>query len=163
MSKTTLDERTRAFCGRYLETLDAERAARETGTEDAWAVLRRKDVQRYLERARQCAGETVGPEDVVRRLCQIAFSRPNDAVALACGQQQGAIGDLDLAAVAEFKWKPECAEVKFLDRVRALQALGELLGGDRATDQDGAARDSSWRRWKPAPARRGATQGGDIF
>ena len=75
-----------------------------------------------------------------RRLCQIAFSQPNDAVALACGQQYGNIENLDLAAVAEFKRKEEQIEVKFLDRVRALQVLGELLNGTESNAED-TARD----------------------
>ena len=41
---------------------------------------------------------------------------------------------MDLAAVAEFKHREGQTEVKFLDRVRALQALGELLGGEGGDD-----------------------------
>ena len=52
----------------------------------------------------------------------------------------GAVAELDLAAVAEFKCKEDSAEVKFLDRVRALQVLGELLG-NQEDGSDGEARD----------------------
>ena len=76
---------------------------------------------------RKSIREIVKQEDVLRFLCQIAFSQPNDAVALACGQQYGNIENLDLAAVARFK--REQIEVKFLDHLRALQVLGELLNG----------------------------------
>ena len=140
MSKKRLEETVKNFCGFYLDTMDARRAAEQAGTENGHELLSRRDVQRYLERLRKSAGETVKPEDVIRRLCQIAFSRPNDAVALACGQKRGAVAELDLAAVAEFKCKEDSAEVKFLDRVRALQVLGELLG-EKETDRDGTARD----------------------
>ena len=55
-------------------------------------------------------------------------------IALACGQIHGGIEAMDLAAVAEFKHREGQTEVKFLDRVRALQALGELLGGEGGDD-----------------------------
>lgn len=140
MSKTTLNQNEMEFCHAYLDTLDARRAAACCECANGYELLGRKDVQRYLARARKSARETVRMEDIVRRLCQIAFSRPNDAVALACGQNRSAVADLDLAAVAEFKCREDSAEVKFLDRVRALQVLGELLG-EKETDRDGAARD----------------------
>ena len=140
MSKKLLEGMAKDFCGVYLDTMDARRAAEQAGTENGYELLSRKDVQRYLERLRKSAGETVKPEDVIRRLCQIAFSRRNDAVALACGQKRGAVAELDLAAVAEFKYKEDSAEVKFFDRVRALQVLGELLG-KQEDGSDGAARD----------------------
>ena len=140
MSKKRLEETEKEFCRFYLDTLDAQRAADRAGTDDGYELLSRKDVQRYLARLRKSAAETAEPEDVIRRLCQIAFSRPNDAVALACGQRCGAVAELDLAAVSEFKCKEDSGEVKFLDRIRALQVLGELLG-KQEPNRDGAARD----------------------
>ena len=85
MSKKPLDENKRQFCRAYLDSLDAQRAAADCGAEDGWALLAQKDVQRCLAQAREYAGQSVGMEDILRRLCQIAFSRPNDAVALATG------------------------------------------------------------------------------
>ncbi len=84
------------------------------------------------------AKDLVRPEDVVRCVSEIAFSRPNDAVALACGQR-GRVEAMDLAAVAELKCKDELGEVKFVDRLRALELLWTLLGGSGGGD--GAARD----------------------
>lgn len=94
----------------------------------------RKDVRRYLTKARQGVQDAIQKEVVWRCLCRLAFSRPNDAIALACGQIHGGIEAMDLAAVAEFKHREGQTEVKFLDRVRALQALGELLGGEGGDD-----------------------------
>ena len=102
--------------------------------EDGYVLLRQKDVRRYLTKARQGVQDAIQKEDVVRCLCRLAFSRPNDAIALACGQIHGGIEAMDLAAVAEFKHREGQTEVKFLDRVRALQALGELLGGEGGDD-----------------------------
>lgn len=141
MSQTIkLDAGKRNFCRAYLERPDAEYAARESGVKDGWKTLESEEVQRCLERARQSAWESIRLEDVVRRLCQIAFSRPNDAVALACGVTCKSVAELDLLAVAEFKSREGAAEVKFLDRVRALQILGELLCGGRE-EAGAAARD----------------------
>lgn len=92
----------------------------------------------FLAALHRCAGKTARPEDVVRRVSEIAFSRPNDALALACGQR-GSLETMDLAAVAEFKCKDDSGEVKFVDRLRALELLWTLLGGSGGGD--GAARD----------------------
>ena len=140
MNKTRSEESRGRFCRAYLEMPDAVRAARESGVEDGWKALGSREVQRFLERARQSAWESVRGEDVVRRLCQIAFSRPNDAVALACGESGKSVAELDLLAVAEFKYREGAAEVKFLDRIRALQVLGELLCGGSVSGDD-VARD----------------------
>ena len=136
MSRTSLTEERQRFCGAFLDTMDAGRTARRAGTvENSTELLQRADVQRFLARARESARQAVGPEDVVRRLCQIAFARPNDAIALACGQRPADAAELDLSAVAEFKWKEDAAEVKFFDPVRALQTLSTLLDhGDDALD-----------------------------
>ncbi len=140
MSKKQLEQNEKDFCCAYLNTLDANRAAQLCGTENGYEILQQKNIQQYLKQMRKSVREMVQPEDVLRRLCQIAFSQPNDAVALACGQQYGNIENLDLAAVAEFKRKEEQIEVKFLDRVRALQVLGELLNGTESNAED-TARD----------------------
>lgn len=140
MSKKQLEESKKDFCCIYLDTLDANRAAQQCGVENGYEMLRQKDIQQYLKQTRKSVREMVQMEDVLRRLCQIAFSQPNDAVALACGQQYDKIENLDLAAVAEFKRKDEQTEVKFIDRVRALQVLGELLSG-KESNADDTARD----------------------
>lgn len=139
MKGTAWTQEKLAFCRAYLQAPDVERAAQLAGVEDGYALLRQKDVQRYLMKARQGARDAIQREDVVRCLCRLAFSRPNDAVALACGQNCGSIENMDLAAVAEFKHREGQTEVKFLDRVRALQALGALLGGGEGGDDTARA------------------------
>lgn len=140
MSKKSLEQNKRDFCGIYLDTLDAQRAAERVGGGDGYEMLQQKDVRHYLKQARKNVRQSVQMEDVLRRLCQIAFSRPNDALALACGSTERRIEELDLMAVSEFKYKEEAAEVKFLDRVRALQVLGELLNATEE-QENGAAQD----------------------
>lgn len=134
MKGTAWTREKQIFCRTYLQTPDVERAEQASGVEDGYVLLRQKDVRRYLTKARQGVQDAIQKEDVVRCLCRLAFSRPNDAIALACGQIHGGIEAMDLAAVAEFKHREGQTEVKFLDRVRALQALGELLGGEGGDD-----------------------------
>lgn len=141
MSKTLTDQGKKDFCHLYLQTLDPDRSADRAQAGNGYALLKETGVRRYLDDARKYARQEIRPEDVVRKLCQIAFSRPNDAIALACGQQYGSIENMDLAAVAEFKYKDENAEVKFVDRVRALQLLWELLGEEDGGGPQSAARD----------------------
>ena len=134
MTGTAWTREKQNVCRTYLQTPDVERAEQASGVEDGYVLLRQKDVRRYLTKARQGVQDAIQKEDVVRCLCRLAFSRPNDAIALACGQIHGGIEAMDLAAVAEFKHREGQTEVKFLDRVRALQALGELLGGEGGDD-----------------------------
>ena len=139
MSKKELEKSKQDFCESYLASLDVCRAAVESGAENGYALLKEKDVQRCLEQHRKLLRKSVRTEDVIRRLGEIAFSKPNDAMALACGQQSARVEDLDLLAVSEFKYKDGQVEVKFMDRVRALQALGELVA--EKEDGVGAAAD----------------------
>lgn len=92
-------------------------------------------------------------QDLVRFLTQIVFSKPNDAIALACGQKVR-VKDMDLAAVAEFKRKDETTEIKFVDRVKALQLLWEIL-----RTQDGQEEEKT--AWQFLQALREGEQSGE--
>lgn len=124
-----------AFCTAYLRTLDPERAAVESRTEDGFSALGRKAVQTRLDRMRENAWGQLRREDAVRRLAQLAFGRANDAVALALKPRETDPAELDLSAVAEFRVTDKGGvEVKLVDRVRALETLCSLLenGGREA-------------------------------
>lgn len=72
-------------------------------------------------------------ERVVQRLYEMALGRANDAVWLAYFQEptEENIKKLDLGAVAEFRRSNlGSVEIRFIDRVKALQALAELLSGE---------------------------------
>ncbi len=136
MDKEYLSERKKRFCSAYLRTMDPWAAAAEAGAraEDGFSLLQDERVKRRLESMRSAAADQILREDVVRRLCELAFGRSSDAIRLA--MQGGEAADprsLDLSAVAEFRRTDKGGvEIKFLDRIRALQALGELLGGEAA-------------------------------
>lgn len=125
----------RKFAAAYLRTMDPWRAAAEAGLTDGTAALRDRDVRKLLDRMREDMNSQICREDAVRRLCELAFGRANDTVRLALDRETD-IEKLDLAAAAELKTKGDgTIEVKFIDRVRALEALCSLLD----QEADGAA------------------------
>lgn len=80
-------------------------------------------------------------EDVIRQLWKIACSRPSGAVLLAYLEQPSreTVRRLDLDAVSEFRRSSTGGiEIRFIDRVKALQALYELLGGGADADDSDA-------------------------
>lgn len=120
-------EQKRRFCAAYLRTMDPVRAAREAGLRDGIAALEEPVVQRQLARMRRVTEGQILREDAVRRLCELAFGRANDAVALAM-EPGRRVEELDLAAVAEWRSKADgTVEIKFIDRVKALEALCNQL------------------------------------
>lgn len=119
------------FCRMYLRTMDLQRAAEAAGRTDGFSLLKRKGVRRRLETMRQAAAEQILREDAVRRLTELAFGRANDAVKLAAALKAGGeaeIEKLELSSVGELKLTDKGVEIKFIDRVRALETLCELLG-----------------------------------
>ena len=130
MKKNPWQER---FCRTYLQTMDPDLAAAAAGCRDGYARLASGGIQSRLEAMREAAGGQLRREDAVRRLAQLAFGRVNDAVGLAVRHGEGETAELDLSAVAEIKVTDKGGvEIKFVDRVRALEALCELLdSGDQ--------------------------------
>ena len=76
-------------------------------------------------------------EDVLRRLAELAFGRANDGAGLALRPGETDPEGLDLSAVSELKVTDKGVEVKFVDRVRALETLWNLLesGGDGGAEE----------------------------
>ena len=73
-------------------------------------------------------------EELLRRMWSLASARANDAVKLAFlpEEQMGAIGKLDLAALTELKRVSSgTVELKFTDRMRALETLYKLVEQER--------------------------------
>lgn len=72
-------------------------------------------------------------ERVIQRLYETALGRANDAVRLAYAQEptEEEIDKLDLGAVVEFRRSNlGSVEIRFVDRVKALQALAGMLEGE---------------------------------
>lgn len=131
--------RRKRFCAGYLRTLDPERAAVEAGVKDGWALLADEAVRQELAGMRTLRAGEVRREDALRRLTELAFGRANDAVVLALSPERERLDvqGLDLSAVSEFKVTEKGAvEIRFLDRIKALEALCLLL--ERQADEEGA-------------------------
>ena len=76
-------------------------------------------------------------QEIVKELERLVGSRNNDAVKLAFLEPQSAaaIGRLDLRGVSEIKRSEKgCFEVKFVDKVKALELLERLCAKE---DEDG--------------------------
>jgi hypothetical protein len=131
--------RQKRFCREFLRTLDPRRAAESVGLQDGFALLHDRTIRKRLERMRGDSSSQILREDAVRRLAELAFGRANDAVALALSdpEKRPDVGGLDLSAVAEFRVTDKGGvEIKFLDRVRALETLCALLGEGPGTEAD---------------------------
>ena len=118
------------FCRTYLRTMDPEQAAEAVGRRDGFSMLGSATVRKRLDRMREDAAGQVRREDVIRRLAQLAFGRANDAIALALSPERESrnVAKMDLSAVSEFKVTDKGGvEIRFLDRVKALEALCVLL------------------------------------
>jgi hypothetical protein len=132
VEKAKTSECRKRFCRAYLRTLDPQRAAQEAGVPDGWAMLRDRAVRKRLGQMRESMAEQIRREDAVRRLAELAFGRANDGAALAMGsaEERQDVRALDLSAVSELKVTDKGVEIKFLDRVRALETLCGLLEND---------------------------------
>lgn len=109
-------------------------------------------------REKTMAKREVSREDMLRELRRIALSRPNAGIELAYMEKPSRqmIQRLDLSAVSEFRRNSAGAvELRFIDRVKALQALCELLGGgtdEKQTDEffraleEAGGEDVPWQR-----------------
>lgn len=137
--KSAAAARRERFCRAYLRTMNPELAAAACGEEDGFGLLASELVQRRLEQMREAAAGQLRREDVLRCLARLAFGESRDGVRLALEGRQADLTDMDLAAVAEIRVTDKGGvEVKFADRVRALEALCALL---ESSDAHGGARE----------------------
>ena len=107
--------------------MDPQRAAQLAGCRDGFSTLEVRQVQKRLDEMRETAAAQICREDILRRLAQLAFGPVNDAVRLALEGERADLEGLDLSAVSEFKVTDKGVEVRFVDRLRALEALREML------------------------------------
>lgn len=112
------------FCARAYDcaTKRVRRGSSEKRKQNGGDTIEKKDVRR---------------EDVIEALKEIAFGRVNRGVELTYLSEPTAqlIRKMDLSAVAEFKRNGNgTVEVKFVDRVKALSALYDMLGGGDADE-----------------------------
>lgn len=139
VGKAMTSAQQKRFCRMYLRTMDPQKAAEAVGYPDGFALLREKSIQDRLETMRTVLSAQILREDVIRQLSELAFGRTNSAVELALSPQEAGpdLQNLDLSAVAEMKVTEKGGmEIKFIDRIRALEVLCGLLGGQTGSDAD---------------------------
>ena len=99
---------------------------------------------------------------IIKRLSEMAFARPNDAVRLLtddCDELKNELGGLDLMSVSEIKRGSNgVIEIKFIDRLKAIETLLSLTeteeSGSGGSDTDRlitAIERASYRDWQSDP------------
>ncbi len=121
------------FAAAYLRYMEPEAAARAAGLPGKGAeLLCLPEVTQELERQKQARHALLGPEDVLRRLSELAFGQVNDCIRVAIDPQ--AVLDADtppeLSLISEIRRTDKGVELKLVDRVAALEKLMTLLGGN---------------------------------
>ncbi|MGM9619313.1 MAG: hypothetical protein ACI3W8_05730 [Oscillospiraceae bacterium] len=119
----------KAFCRAFLRCMDPKLAAEECRVEDGYALLETAEVQQELERMRQAMHREIRREDVLRGLARLAFSTAEGVDGLLLPGEEATAGRIDFSAVAEVKRSSSgIVELRFVDRIKALATLYELLG-----------------------------------
>lgn len=139
-----MNQRQQVFCDEYLVDLNATQAAIRAGYSPRSAAaagcknLQRKDVQEFIDEkmAQRSQRTGVNSERVVQELARIAFLNVSDAVDIKTGKVKLDASKEDLAAITSLKvkqmagqdWDGEEREVKFADKLKALELLGRHCG-----------------------------------
>jgi hypothetical protein len=109
----------------------AARAGYRTAPErSAAGLIARADVREKI--ARLAKNHADGIDEAAAGLRRIAFGSVSDAVRLACADEidPDEIDRMDLFCVSEIKRGKNGVEIKFFDRIRALQCLQEMSHAD---------------------------------
>lgn len=131
---TKLSDREELFCRMYVTCRNAAEAAVKAGYKTrpeitAVMLLAKKNIRKKIESMEK--ENTVCENEVRAGLRRIAFASSADAVRLllADGTDKQETDGLDLFNVSEIKrTKGGAVEIKFFDRIKALEKLGELTG-----------------------------------
>ena len=138
MGKLGADQR-RRFARAYLKTMDPEAAAKAARVLNPGAILARQEVQEEIQTQKKQWFQTLGQEDIARRVAELAFGRSNDCVKLAL-EKEPDLDRLDLSLLAEIKKNDKGAvEIKMVDRMKALEYLAGML---EKAGPDGAGSES---------------------
>lgn len=109
----------------FLACRDQNRAAASAGLDGSLPLLQHPAILAAIEELRSARAEQLRREDIVGRLADIAFARPNDCVRLAIGRS-GDLDALDLTLLQEIKVSDKGVELRLIDRLQALRLLAEL-------------------------------------
>ncbi|MBP9988650.1 MAG: terminase small subunit [Ruminococcus sp.] len=134
-----LKEREKLFCLYFSETRNARTAANKAGfgilaKHNAVKLMAREDIKNEIERIDKT--KLVSAQEVISGYRQLAFGSVADAMKLLFAEDNIDCEDLDLFNISEIK-RPKTGgiEIKFFDRIKALEHLEEL---SNASQQDKA-------------------------
>lgn len=139
--KMALKEKEKLFCLYYSESRNARNAAAKAGYgilthRSAAKLMVREDIRKEIERIDRT--RLVSADEVVSGYRQLAFGSVADVLKLVyCedGTDKYELEKLDLFNVSEIK-KPKGGgiEIKFFDRLKALEHLESMSNGDKSED-----------------------------
>lgn len=140
MKKKGLSSKEKEFCRLYLSLADSEKAAEKAGftgdsSKTGNVLLARSDITEEIERL--CALQKKSMSKMAAIGYQrLAFGSIADAVSLLYMESPtpDTLRKMDLFSVSEIKRpKDGSMEIKFFDRMKALEKLSEGVDGDGAT------------------------------
>lgn len=143
MKSKELTEKEKLFCTYYSVKQNAIEAAVKSGytiapEKTAVRLLRKESVNAYISAL--TVKNKSNRDEVAAGLRRLAFGCINDAVALAFTEDLNpeVLKELDLFSVSEIKVnKGKGVEIKFFDRVKALEKLSSLvIQGDEESKND---------------------------
>lgn len=134
----SLKEKEKLFCYYYCESRNARNAAIRAGypimtSRNAAKLMSREDIRKEIERID--VTRLVSTQEVISGYRQLAFGSVADALKLVYREDcpdSFDIENFDLFNISEIK-KPKGGgiEIKFFDRIKALEHLETLAGGER--------------------------------
>ena len=135
--RQSLSSKQLLFCTYYVQTRNGREAAAKSGyrlaQRTAVRLLRRSDIRAQI--AEQDREAAQSQNDIVAGYARLAFGCVSDAVALALSPETETanLEEMDLFSVSEIKCGKNGVEIKFFDRLKALEKL-ELLTASRESD-----------------------------
>lgn len=140
MKRRGLSSKEKEFCRLYLSFADPAAAAEKAGFEGDYAkagnvLLARADITDEIERLCSLQRKSMAKMAAVGYQ-RLAFGSIADAVSLLYMENPGpdTLRKMDLFSVSEIKRpKDGSMEIKFFDRMKALEKLSEGVDGDGAT------------------------------
>ena len=150
-----INEKERLFCLYFARGDGVKQAARKAGcTENPeQAGLRLLESRRIQRRVKRLAAAYSRP--AATALGRLAFGSHSDGIRLALGRAAGTdLDELDLFCVSELKWSKDGAlDVKFYDRLRALELLAET-----ANTEEGGTLENLYRALETTAAKTAESQ-----
>lgn len=134
---SSLSPKQTLFCTYFVQTRNGREAAAKCGyrfaQRTAARLLRRSDIRAQIASLDRALQQT--QNDIAAGYARLAFGCVSDAVALALHPDNPAIPleEMDLFAVSELKCGKNGVEIKFFDRLKALEKL-EALTQSRESD-----------------------------